>query len=313
MDLNHFQFDYDLTWFAFFMNHQGKVLGRYGGRDAGDAEGRISLPGLRYALNKALKSHADKPNEKPQGPQRGPDFIENYPPAKQFKKRECIHCHQVYEIKREHQKELKKWDPKSRWRYPLPENVGIVLHPIQEDTIKSVSKGSLAEQAGLTAGDKLLRLNGISVGSFADVTFGLHIAPEKGTIPVEWLRGNERRKGSLKLPTGWRKTNITWRPSLLEILPNLPLFGEDLPEAEKKKLGLAEKHLAFKQDPTVSKTAREAGIKPGDIIIGLNDQKMEMDLFELLGHVRQNYLVGDQLKINVIRNGKRLKIPLELK
>jgi hypothetical protein len=43
VDLNVFDFDYDLTFAVFFLNAQGKVLGRYGGRDAADRD-RCPLP-----------------------------------------------------------------------------------------------------------------------------------------------------------------------------------------------------------------------------------------------------------------------------
>ena len=33
-DLNVFDFDYDLTWAAFFLNADETVYGRFGGRDA---------------------------------------------------------------------------------------------------------------------------------------------------------------------------------------------------------------------------------------------------------------------------------------
>ena len=39
-DLRLFDFDQDLTWAAFFMNADGYVYGRFGGRDAGQASCR---------------------------------------------------------------------------------------------------------------------------------------------------------------------------------------------------------------------------------------------------------------------------------
>ena len=54
LDLNVFDFDYDLTWFALMLAPDGTVLGRFGGRDA-DTPGKYhSLKGLRYALDQAL-------------------------------------------------------------------------------------------------------------------------------------------------------------------------------------------------------------------------------------------------------------------
>src|SRR5262249_5626441 len=52
-----FDFDYDLTWMGFFLDAGGHVYGRYGGRGAESAEGRVSLAGLRYAMDAPLAPH----------------------------------------------------------------------------------------------------------------------------------------------------------------------------------------------------------------------------------------------------------------
>ena len=66
-DLSRFEFDYDLTWFGFFLNADETIYGRYGGRDAKSAERRISLTGLRYAMDKALETHKKPPAKRPAG------------------------------------------------------------------------------------------------------------------------------------------------------------------------------------------------------------------------------------------------------
>ena len=76
MDLRRFEFDFDLTWYVFFLNAEETVTGRYGGRDAADAEARLSLKGLRYAMGRALEAHQAPPPARPLagGPQRAEDF-----------------------------------------------------------------------------------------------------------------------------------------------------------------------------------------------------------------------------------------------
>jgi hypothetical protein len=64
VDLNLFDFDYDLTWMAFFLNPNEKVLGRYGGRDAYGPDSRLSLKGLRFALTHALDEYCREPDAK---------------------------------------------------------------------------------------------------------------------------------------------------------------------------------------------------------------------------------------------------------
>jgi S1-C subfamily serine protease len=117
----------------------------------------------------------------------------------------------------------------------------------------------------------------------------------------------------MELVEGWRKTNVTWRPSMLDILPSLALFGEDLSAAEKKTLGLEAKRLAFRQDKTVPADLRAAGIQGGDVVIGIDNRPLEMTVLEFLAHMRRNYLVGDRITLNIIRDGKQLDLPLTLK
>src|SRR5262249_49703483 len=157
-----------------------------------------------------------------------------------------------------------------------------------------------------------LTLNGYPVASFADAQYALHRAPGRGRVAVTWRRGTEAMKGALELAEGWRKTNLTWRPSLLDVLPSLPLYGTDLTAAEKKALGLSEKRLAFRQQDRVPKDAQEAGVRSNDVIIGIDGQALEMSLDQFLAHVRRNYLVGDRIAVNLLRGGNRVDVPLTL-
>ena len=66
VNLDLFDFDYDLTWMGFFLDGDGRVLGRYGGRDADGPDSRLSLAGLKYAMERALERHrAKKPAPAP--------------------------------------------------------------------------------------------------------------------------------------------------------------------------------------------------------------------------------------------------------
>src|SRR5262249_15378235 len=149
------------------------------------------------------------------------------------------------EFRRSDLKAQETWDRNSIWVYPLPENVGITLDIDVGNRVKSVATGSVADRAGLKLGDYLSKLNGYTVASFGDASFALHKSPAKGAIPVSWLRDGKEMMGSLEVADGWRKTNLTWRPSMLDLLPSVPFSGDDLTTAEKKALGLVEKRAAI--------------------------------------------------------------------
>ncbi len=311
VDLNLFEFDFDLTWAAFFMNAQGKVYGRFGGRDAKGADTRNSLAGLHYAMEAALTEHRKDPAAKPDRPAQKPLYIETRNSAKAY--RGCIHCHQVKEILRQDEINAGAWARESVYSYPLPENIGITLDLDQGNMVRAVKAGSLAERAGLKSGDLLQSVNQIAVHAFADAAYGLHKAPFTGKLPIRWQRAGKTLDAELTLPAGWRRTNITWRPSLLDLLPSLTVYGEDLTTQEKKALGLDEKRLAFRQEEKVHSAAKAMGVHAGDIILGIDDKKLEMSMEQFLGFVRQNYLIGDPLTLNILRNGKRVDLAVKLK
>jgi S1-C subfamily serine protease len=309
VDLRVFDYDYDLTWMAFFLHADGHVYGRYGGRDARDADTRLSLAGLRFAMQEALAAH--RTHKASSAAKGAPLLAEAYPAAKKAGNG-CVHCHQVNEFRRADLQATGKWNRDLVWVYPLPENVGITLGVDQGNKVKSVQPGSPAAAIGIAAGDRLRTLNGTRIASFADAQYALHRAPAKGTIAVTWLHGDDAHSGSLALRDGWRKTNLTWRPSMLDILPALTFYGEDLTAAEKKALGLAADRLAFRQQSPVHKDARAAGVEAGDVIVGVDGLELRMTVDQFLAYMRRNYLVGDRVTLNVVRDGTRVDLHVTL-
>jgi membrane-associated protease RseP (regulator of RpoE activity) len=293
------------------MNADGHVYGRYGGRDAKGADTRNSLAGLRYAMEAVLAGHRAQEAAIPP-PKASPLYIEKVPAARGVGG--CIHCHQAKEILRQQAvNTLGKWDRESRWVYPLPENLGVTLDLDKGNLVKAVAAASPAAKAGMQAGDVLIRLNNLRVHSFADAQYALHKAPAKGAIPVAWERAGQTQQTELSLTPGWKKTNITWRPSLMDLLPSLPLFGTDLTPKEKETLGLPAARLAFRQDAPIPLSAEKMGVRENDVIVGVDDLPLEMTVERFLGYVRQSYLIGDRITLNLLRDGKRLNVPITLK
>jgi hypothetical protein len=310
-DLNLFEFDYDLTFMVFFLDAKENVYARYGGRDGKDADNRQSLEGLAYTMNSVLQMHAQKDKLFAPKAQAKPKYLHNLsnPPA--FG-RGCMHCHQVKTALESDLRRSGKWERDLVWRYPLPENIGIRLEVNRGNIVEKVFEKTAASKAGLQPGDKLRRLNNVSIHSFGDAQYALDIAPKTGSIEVTWQRGDEEMQTKLALPEDWRRTDLSWRTSAQHLLSSGGMYGMDLAAEEKKSLGLASKQLAFRQKATLSKQAREAGIQGGDIILGVDDKKLEMDMFAFLKYMRGNYLVGDKVTINLIRDGKRMNIDLTL-
>ena len=310
VDLNLFEFDYDLTFMVFFLNAEGRIYARYGGRDEVSPDSRQSLAGLEYTMKSVLRAHRlEKKAFAPQARQ-SPRFVRDFSGPR--RRRGCLHCHQVKEIIHADLRRKGQWSRDLVWRYPLPENLGFTLDVDRGNVIKAVQGDRPASAAGFKVGDVVQRLNAVPIHSIADAQFALDRAPRSGTIEVVWQRGREDHKGKLKLPEGWRKTDISWRPSVWRLVPFAGIGGTDLTAQEKRDLGLPAKQLAFRQKAFVSPQARAAGVRSGDIILGLDDWPLEGDVAAFKRYVQRQYLVGDKVRVNVLRAGKRLKLTMTL-
>jgi S1-C subfamily serine protease len=222
----------------------------------------------------------------------------------------CVHCHQVKEILNDRLQQTGRWSRDMVWRYPLPENLGIQLEIERGNVIKGVKAQSCAAKANLKAGDVVQELNAVPVHSFADAQFALDRAPATGKIPISFRRGDRVLGAKLSLPEGWRKTDISWRTSMRRLVASPHLWGEDLTTEEKKALGLSANQLAFRQQNSLPPPVQAAGIHGGDIVLGVDDQALDMDVAGFARYIQGNYLVGDKVTVNIIRDGKRLKLPL---
>jgi len=315
VDLDVFDFDFDLTWAALFLSPEGKTLGRYGSREASSSSSQLSLEGLRYALEQALKrQHAvaasgAKAAHANAGPGKG-KTVEDYPAIGRLAPKACIHCHQVYEFRREAKQAAGTWSRSELWVYPEPANVGLLLDIHQGNKIVKVLAPSAAAEAGIAAGDILREINGVAIASIADVQFALHGAPPRGRVTVSWKRGNKDCAGVLELKEGWRTTDLSWRWSLKSLAPAPCVHGDDLSAMEKQALGLTPASLAFRQGPFLSVPARHAGIQINDIIIGVDHRKLEMSARQFEVYVRVNYHPGDTVIYNILRGKLRLNLPL---
>ena len=304
VDLKVFDFDYDLDWAALILTPEEKVIGRFGGHDGSYPSRFQTFPGLRYALEAALK--APRPVAAAAAPPAKvkPDTVENYPAIERIKADACIHCHQAYDFRRQALQASGKWRKEMVWVYPLPENVGLRLDPRQGNRLDGVSPDSAANRLGLKAGDILRSVNGVRTASFADVQYALHRADGSSEIEVIWENGGQKREGILRPAAGWRVTELAWRASTKKLGPAPSIHGEDLSEEQKKQLGLGPKQLAMALGPFLPQVARQAGLRQGDIIVGVDGKRLEMTAGQFDVYIRLEYQPGQKLTYNFLRGGR---------
>jgi len=96
--------------------------------------------------------------------------------------------------------------------------------------------------------------------------------------------------------------------------PKHGFWAPELGKAEKRELELAPDALALrvKWIPDWS-TAHAAGLRNGDIIIGVDGKSERMTPPQLAVYVRLEHQVGDQLKLTVLRGDRSLELLQNLK
>ena len=294
---------------VFFMDADENIYARYGGRDSDSADARQSLAGLRYTMQRVLELHRGEQKRFVPVPDRDPFFIRDISPLSALGG--CIHCHEAKEYIHAKSKRDGKWTVDELFRFPPPDNLGLTLEVDRGDIVASIEPDSPADRAGLRKGDRIEQIDDFPVMSFGDATFALDRASGEATS-VHWLRGGKTLSAKMNLPERWRRTQITWRASLVHMVASPRLFGEDLSQQEKEALGIAAKRLAFRQQDQVLKQARDAGVQPGDIILGFDNVELKMTAYKFLDWVRDNYVAGETVTVNLLRDGRPLNVSMRL-
>lgn len=311
VNLAVFDFDYDLQWMGFFLDGDEQVLGRYGGRAEGLPHRYRNLDGLRDAMSVALAQHGKAKQVAPLPP-RPPQHPEDFPAGARHAPQACIHCHHVYDFRREWLTEQKLWSRDDVWVYPPPEKIGLTLANLPGNKVAHVVADSPAAGAGLRIGDRIEEVHGIAISAFADLQYALHRSPQAGKVRIAWTRDGKSYTAELTLPAGWKQYDLSWRRSLRELEPASGLHGDDLSADEKRELGLPADALAFRQGNFLSPQARRAGIQQNDIVIAIDGRQPRLSARQFDAMVRLTYEKGDTVVVTVLRQGKRLDLKMTL-
>lgn len=208
IDIEKFQFDYDLVFAVIFMNANGNIYSRYGSRTRWNHDSRMSLDGLKHTMKRVIQIHDPKttPKIRPTKSRTAASLFSG--------NRGCMHCHEVFEGLRQESRRNGTFRPESLFVYPLPENLGITLDVTQGSKVVELRKNSRAAQARMRPNDILLQIDDTRILSQADVGWALHNAPSEGRLTIKYQRDAAIRYAVFQLPRGWKKTNLSWRASM---------------------------------------------------------------------------------------------------
>lgn len=335
MDLSLFQFDYDMTFAAFFMNADKTIYGRYGTRSEYQlAAKEMSVPSFRVALERVLKLHQEYPRNKSAllaktGPKPRQRIPEDFPSLRSYKAnldyrgdvvKSCIHCHQVLDAKRDLQRTERKPVPeKDLFPYPLPDLIGLALDPMAAARVNRVLPASPAAKAGFEAGDDILKLDGQPIISIADVQWVLHHAESPAALKATVRRDGRLFSLTVSVPAGWRQqSNILWRATTWEMnrLVGGSLKWANLSAAERRKLGLASGSTAIRVDYVgwwgPYQAGKRTGFKKGDVMISFDNQRTLKDVNEFYAYAMNKTVKGRPVAVEILRNGRKMSLQLPM-
>jgi membrane-associated protease RseP (regulator of RpoE activity) len=322
VDLGLFQFDYDQSWHAFFLNADRTIYGRYGTRasSGADAGTDVSVKGFVRALEAALAVHAGYPANKASlaGKRGAPLDAREIRSFDIFKSRfaeeppkGCAHCHHVWEAVRSVPRLAKKPLPDElMWPYPKPDRLGLTLDLDECATVRSVAPGSAAERAGFRAGDRVVTLAGQPMLSIADVQWVLQWTKAPADVAAVVDRGGESVPLTLRLDADWRRgEDVTWRPSTHAIRP----FGwlAATPE-QRRALKVADGVLCVRVTNVPGNgVAIRAGIAAGDFLVEVDGSDRPMSENVWLAYLQQKRLRGQNVNLTLIHQGRREKTRMQ--
>ncbi|MBI3923853.1 MAG: PDZ domain-containing protein [Armatimonadetes bacterium] len=315
VDMNYFKFDYDLTFTILMMNANGYTYSRFGTMDWTSTSSRMSLAGLKKAMGDVLALHQKGLAKQPR---KQPLFtLDNIPAFSESKaaRGECAHCHFANNFRFKQLRKEGKFTKDMLFQYPLPENVGVTLRVDANNVVQSVSPESPAAKAGVQPGDVVTRAGDTPVLTTADFQFALNSVSDPGSVQVRVLRkGRSLPAMTLRLPRGWRKTDISWRASQGEIPPAIGIWGEHLSEGQKEQLGLPRDKMALRVTfffPGAAWAKTRGDLRMNDVIVGLNGVQLpSMTTRQFHAHCRLTFNVGDTVTLNVLRGNQRLELPV---
>ena len=318
INLRRFQFDYDTTWNAFFLDDKLNVYSRYGGRDHGEPESRMSKDSLLQTMHEVLAVHEAlkklPPKQRPQSwqPVAPGVFTPRDIPLLKKNHRGCVHCHQIREYRYLQAAQDKSFSRSTIYDWPLPENVGLVFDRRHGHRVQKIDAKSPAAKSGVKVGDVVTRVNGVTVHSEYDVRWLLGRAESTKPLRLTVTRATAGGKPreifvSFQPPPGWKMTDIGWRKSMRSLPLPFGMRGYSLTRSQRKELKLPQGRMAIRIVSVRDKgLAENLGLRKKDTVIALGDNTDDRTLEGLKSDLIRRYRAGDLVRLTVLRAGRRI-------
>jgi hypothetical protein len=327
IDLTRFEFDYDTTWQAFFLDAELNVYSRYGGRDETSSDGRLSKESLLTTMREVLEVHqrrgaatAAESNLDVHPRPRQAATPEDIPLLKAAHQG-CVHCHQVQEYRLLQAFHDGRFTSRQLFGFPLLESLGIRIDRAHGHRIEEVMSDSPAAKAGLAAGDVVTRAGDVPVHSEQDLRWALHRLPEDQQPLLTVLRAGADPASARVLVAklapeeNWRQTELGWRKSLRSVPLPLGFLGYPLGTEERRTANFPADKLAIrvvsirKIAPLGTRgLAENLALEKGDLIVLLAGHDESRTLDEFRSDLLRRFSPGDTVTMTVLRDGRRVEL-----
>ena len=287
---------------------------RYGGRDAKSDDAYLSLDSLEIALSKGLELDRQyqkgdlKRTElpKPVYPRQMPLLVK-----RTFEQHACVECHLIGDfqnVQREQDGVLDKLT--HLYRSPDIKTIGIDLDVPKGLVVKEAS--GAAQAAGMKPGDRIVALDGTTVWTFGDLQYRYDKVDRKAArVQITVERAAKPVSLAVALPVRWWWTDLRYRQSSVE--PRTYFEDRPLTSDEKQKLGLKPDGFAseVRYVADFSRTMKSHELKTGDIVYGVDGVERDEVANSVNLFITLRRTAGDDVMLDVIRNGQRMKMPLK--
>jgi hypothetical protein len=322
LDLFRWRLDFDLTFSALVADPQGRVLHRYGGRDAASADSFLSLDSFTAFVEGALeraKLEASAVGGVPQMgvPRRTIEASPTFKTRDAQKRIDCVHCHTVNDFEWRDAEANQRVKPEQRWPFPDLARLGLEVERDRQRIVARVAPDGPAGKAGLKAGDRLDQAAAQPLLTRADLQWALHQLPAGATtLQIETTRDGAARKVAIALPDGWKECDAreyAWRPMKWNLEPAPGFGGKALAADEKQALGLPAEAWAVRvgylvdwgEKAATGRSAAAAGLRKGDVVVSVAGESRFDGEEHFQAWFRLTQKAGTKVAIEVLRDGKR--------
>ena len=313
VDINLFEYDRNNPLYFFLMNAEEQIYTRYGGRDAAAVDSYLNLDSITLALRKGLELHEQwKQGAWKAVPRPAPKFPREFPllVERTFAKNQCVECHLIGDYQNLHRQLDGTLDKKKHlWRSPDFKQIGINFDVPKGLVVKEATMAAAA--AGIQAGDTVRAWNGTTVWTFGDVQYAYDMLDRDAKqVKAQVERAGALQEVTIELPVRWWLNDVRWRQSSVD--PRVYFDDRPLTPEEKRERGLPEGGFAsmVRRVADTAKLMKTHELQVGDIIVAVDGAERDPDVNTAELYIRLRKTPGDIVEMDVLRDGKRIKLPL---